>query len=369
MQTTKGNKDCPTAGNVGSERKPYLDGVRGVAACVVFFNHLSLSLTGGSWIFNGNSSVCIFFVLSAFVLSDLAQRSPLSFPALALRRYLRLIVPMIATSTLAWALLAAGLYRNQEASALLNSSWLGNWYKFAPSFHAMIAETLYGVFVTGQSGYNCNLWTMRPELIGSLYVFVINATARPRRLRALCYLALAVFYSDDYVMLFSAGALLHDYHAELAVIINRTWLKACLFILSLFLCVAPMKYVQVVAPMSEIQWHMIAAVLLVVSVLRWDFLQGLLGNAFGRLLGRISFVLYLIHVPIICSLTAWIVISLPAPFAIPIAAATTLVVVFAASIAIYRWVDGIPTQWSRAAGYAFDARFSGRRTPATASPS
>jgi peptidoglycan/LPS O-acetylase OafA/YrhL len=60
--------------------------------------------------FNGNAAVCIFFVLSGYVLADLSQRSELTFPAQALRRYIRLVGPILLTSTFAWGLLALGLF-------------------------------------------------------------------------------------------------------------------------------------------------------------------------------------------------------------------------------------------------------------------
>jgi peptidoglycan/LPS O-acetylase OafA/YrhL len=188
--------------SIESGRKLYLDGVRGVAACVVFFGHLLLALTGAPLIFNGNAAVCIFFVLSGYVLSELSQHSGLSFLAQALRRYLRLIVPMLITSTFAWALLAFGAYRNQEAA-----------------------------------------------------------------------------------------------------------------------------------------------------------------------LGRLSFVLYLIHVPIICSLTSWMLIALPINFALPTSAIATLVVVFAISNASYRYIDQIPTRWSRSAGNWFDSIFGARLPAVSKAPS
>ncbi len=50
---------------------------------------------------------------------------------------------MLITSVFAWVLLAAGLYRNREAAELLDSWWLGSWYKFDPSFSTMLTETLY----------------------------------------------------------------------------------------------------------------------------------------------------------------------------------------------------------------------------------
>jgi hypothetical protein len=51
-------------------------------------------------------------------------------------------------------------------------------------------------------------------------------------------------------------------------------------------------------------------------MLHWSLLQRIFGSALGTPLGRISFVLYLIHVPIIGSLAAWMVLTLPSSIAV-----------------------------------------------------
>ncbi len=92
------------------------------------------------------------------------------------------------------------------------------------------------MFVTGRSDYNSNLCTMRPELIGSPVVFLIRATAGTRLLRSLCFVALALFYVGDYIVLFPLGALLHDFHPERSRWLERTWSLAALCAVGLLLC-------------------------------------------------------------------------------------------------------------------------------------
>jgi len=67
---------------------------------------------------------------------------------------------------------------------------------------------LYGAFSKGKSAYNSNLWTMRLELFGSFYVFVINATSTSRYIRLVCYLFFIATTPFDYYPLFAVGALL-----------------------------------------------------------------------------------------------------------------------------------------------------------------
>jgi peptidoglycan/LPS O-acetylase OafA/YrhL len=95
-------------------------------------------------------------------------------------------------------------------------------------------------------------------------------------------------------------------------------------------------------------------------MLHWSLLQRIFGSALGTLLGRISFVLDLIHVPIIGSLAAWMVLTLPSSIAVVTAAATTIFTVFAVSIATYSYMDQRPTAWSRSAGKLFDSLFGDR---------
>jgi peptidoglycan/LPS O-acetylase OafA/YrhL len=368
---------------VKDSRKPYLDGLRGCAACVVLFAHLAIALNSPLLgLFNGNAAVCVFFVLSGYVLTDLSRRSDLTFPAQALRRYVRLVGPILITSTFAWAILALGLFRNQEAAAALNNWWLGSWYKFDGSFLGMLEETFYGVFISGRSIYNCNLWTMRPELIGSLYLFLINATAPSRGLRVLCYAAVALFYMADYMPLFPVGALLYEFQAELGRWAQRLRDKMpvlaqmifpFVFAIGIIFCLVHAstggKLAQLLALISDQMaqdadryWHMMGATIVVAATLHWPFAQAILGNRLGRFLGKISFVLYLIQVPIICSFTSWVFLAL-APISVSIAAKvaalSTIAVIFAASAMTCRFIDQVPTRLSRAAGRSLDALWPG----------
>ncbi|MGA2043842.1 MAG: acyltransferase [Roseiarcus sp.] len=367
-------------------RLAHLDGLRGCAACVVLFDHLAFALNSPLVeLFNGNAAVCIFFVLSGYVLAALSLGSGLSFQALALRRYIRLVGPMLVVSCFAWALLAAGLYRNQDAAAALSSWWLAMWYKFPPSFPQMIVETLYGAFASGQSLYNCNLWTMRPELMGSLYIFAISATTRSRGLRTLSYIALALVYCADYLPLFSIGALLCEFRLELArAFTNRGVANAAagasVFVTGLALCLVTdaglvgraFRWLPALVPGdSGMHWHMLGATLLVVATLHWPLARRGFGGRIGRFLGRISFVLYLIQVPVICSFTAWIfLLFAPASpsLAAGLAAVSTTALVIAASAGLYRLIDAAPTRLSRRAGEALDAFFIVAEGPNKARP-
>jgi peptidoglycan/LPS O-acetylase OafA/YrhL len=369
-------------------RKAYLDGLRGAAACMVLLAHLSIALAIPlgplRLIANGNFGVCIFFILSGYVLAGLAQNSTLSLSAQTIRRYLRLAIPILLTSSVAWALLALGAYHNKAAGEIIGSWWMGAWYQFEPSFTDMGRQALYGCFVGLQPIYNSNLWTMQPEFFGSFYVFLINAVSGNRILRAAFLLTWGGFDLTGYFPLFAAGALLFEFESDLrsfyAKVLYNSALKglaiSALVCVGLYLGGMPdFKPDQVLrsyawlprfASDNAMRWHQIAALASMVAVLLSPMLQSTFGSSLGRYLGRISFVMYLFQVPIICSYTAWVVVEFstsgqPGWLVVTMAFVSTIAVIFLISSVTYRLIDENGVRLSRLVGRQFDSLFPARR--------
>jgi peptidoglycan/LPS O-acetylase OafA/YrhL len=389
-------------GATETQRKPYLDGLRGYAANIVLVNHLAAALLPSifavdapvlGFLWNGNAAVCIFFVLSGYVLADLAENSQLNFVAQALRRYVRLALPMLLTSTLAWALLACALYHNREAADVTHSWWLRQWYGFEPSFADMAIEALYRAFTGVDCEYNPNLWTMSIELLGSLYIFALNAISFNRIIRFVGYAAWSLYNIGYYYPLIAAGALLFEFRHELSATLSRIVphrktresIALAVFAFAACLCSVPpdspgtlLRWYTWLPRFAEIDndihWHSIGAVLMIAAVLHSSRLQELFANRAGRFLGRISFTVYLIHVPIICSLTALLVVALsalPRPAIALIAGGITMIVVLIVCALLSRLIDGRSTTLSRQLGYRVDSvlrRAPNLRAPRSSSP-
>jgi peptidoglycan/LPS O-acetylase OafA/YrhL len=374
-------------------RQPHLDGLRGAAACAVFFGHLLIALLpsmvtlvpndihtqfdlalGASplgFLWNGNGAVCVFFVLSGYVLTSLAQRSGLSIFAQMVRRYLRLGLPMLIAALLPLALMTMGLMQNSAAAvAVTHSGWLGDWYHFQPSLAGAFKEMVYGAFATGQSAYNPILWTMRPELVGSLCIFFITAMTPNRYYRLACY-AFFVFWSPaDYYPLFAAGAVLFDFENEIGALLPRL-MSGLLLLAGLYICsmpsgeVAPWHHWMPRFPAeNSFHWHEIGAFLVVLGVQHSSVARAIFSSSLGQHLGRVSFTLYLIHLPIICSLTAWLVVRLAGAnyhTVLFVAGGSTIIVVFGLSWILSKVVDQIPTEISRRVGSAINSFDLGSR--------
>ena len=386
-----------------SGRKPYLDGLRGIAACMVFFDHLTLALAPAAisfersqthdlaemrigtlpiaWLWNGSFAVCIFFILSGYVLSEFSARTRIGLTAQMVRRYVRLALPMLLTSTLAFALMALGLYKNLDASTLLTKSdWLAMWYRaFEPDLFGMAKESLVDAFVSGRSSYNPNLWTMQIELIGSsavFFTFLFKSSLK----RLLLAIVLLIVGARSYYSLFAIGMIYFQTEGPLMALFESgrrnkrmiQWIASALLLAGLYFGsypnappeLQPAWYSFLPRTIPVTGWHMIGASLAVYAVLFSATAQRLLGGPFGRYLGRLSFVLYLVHLPVICSVTSWCVLVLSGlSYGLDalLSSILSITATFAISTLLYRYVDVFSTRFSQQIGFWVDDRVAGIR--------
>jgi len=346
------NGECMTS---PSQAKPpqqnrfaHLDGLRGWAALLVVVDHgvngLDYALqTGradhasGSWdawlsgtpfvaiVSGGNVAVCIFFALSGFVLTHAYMRSRQSWLALASRRYVRLGIPMLAGCLLSWALLASGLIHPQHAAAITGSSWLaGQFHQQADLLSALLEpiRLLAGATLPPSLDYDSSLWTMPVEAIGSLVLISAFVSLRymPGKLAGYAFCAAALISAGSYFSLFAFGAAVRLFvtAGDVGELVRRRWVLAILLVLGLFFATVPdgtnrwtiynwMGGLAAHVPWPAALWshsttsfwHGIGAALILVLVSASRPMQAALSGPVGRFLGRISFPLYVLHLPVL----------------------------------------------------------------------
>ena len=122
-------------------------------------------------LFNGTFPVCIFFVLSGYVLSwkFIEQGDHAYLRASALKRFPRLVAPVFASVLFAWALLTLGVMRTTEAAAIGAASFLSEAYNQPVSLLSALWIGAIGAPLLGQTTINVPLWTIKIELLGSFY--------------------------------------------------------------------------------------------------------------------------------------------------------------------------------------------------------
>lgn len=346
-----------------------LDGLRGAAALAVVFHHLSLvarpALSSDTWaaltrtplklFFPGTESVLVFFVLSGLVVALPALRDGFSWRGYYPARILRLYLPVFGALLFSAALI---LLFPRDPSTMPAGSWMERaqatavtpWSLFSEASLARRSYTIDNV-----------LWSLRWELLFSLLLplfvwLAIRAARYAFLLAGACVAASAlgrVLGIDAlvYFPLFLAGSLFATRLTELG---DRSrpgsrWRLPLLGALGGILLIASWLSRSFEPPqmLQRTLWGLAGAgaALLVVAAVRWPAMRDVLEIRPVQWLGRISFSLYLTHVPIIATMAYlfgpdrwWAACLLSIPLSLAVA------------VLFQHWVEAPSHRLARAAG-------------------
>jgi peptidoglycan/LPS O-acetylase OafA/YrhL len=326
----------------GATRDRHLDGLRGVAALVVVIEHFSALLpigrpqigsgVVGELLSNlvhfpleaGNFAVYIFFAISGVVVANAAAGKP--WPLSLVGRYARLTSPMLFAGLVAWLLLSAFPNEMPAISAFHPNHWTTTIYQAgAPTFWDALKEPLYGAYILGNPTINPVLWSMQIELWGSFGIFTVYAAIpEQHRLRAnIAIAALLTLAGYWQYLAFPLGAALY----ELKVLGLFAWPRR----LGVFVAAAGIA-LGVVATLSAWRYYShvlsghlwfdadlkilissVGGILIVAGVLASETSRTVLTSPAPLFLGRTSYCLYLIHMPLLYTAFAALYLNLGQP--------------------------------------------------------
>jgi len=313
------------------QRVDQLDGLRGVAALIVVLHHCIMAFPGydaahlstDMWLdplalikfsplrllVAGKAAVLLFFVLSGFVLSlAFLKYEKISATNYLLKRVTRLWPPFALA-----ILIAAGLYAMLPIPPVGVSNWALDFSWNAPLTWWVLAKHLLMLGTDQNQMLDNPMWSLVHEMRIALIFPLLFAIVKiaPVRITAIFWiLAIAgAFLINDrphdyvhsyvntgiYLSLFAAGITLATYRFELAAWLSRQngWLRVALFLGSVFGLLLPSNQrIQMMAVAPAMTWLVAAAAFepKVASILRLTPNQWL---------GKVSFSLYLIHLPVL----------------------------------------------------------------------
>lgn len=325
----------------------YLEGLRGLAALTVVLSHFMFAFYPAVytqnlndihtahqlelWIgqsplnlfYSGHFAVCVFFVLSGFVLTAKFFQTKESDLLIigAIKRYFRLTIPVIISLFIAYMILSYHLFYNQKAAPLTHSMhWLYDFWNFTPDIKKMLYEGLYGVFINETCTYNKVLWTMTYEFYGSLLTFSTAILIGNLRHRYIIYSLIIGLTLQTYYFMFILGVFISDliHKAHFIKQKQHSLLSYTLLFIGLFLGSYPtltsyensiynfMALKNITTP--TILYHGIGAFLMILSLSLSKKLQIILCHRIFQFLGKISFSLYIIHLIFLSSISCFIFI-------------------------------------------------------------
>ncbi|ENE3137880.1 TPA: acyltransferase [Escherichia coli] len=323
-----------------------LDGLRGWAAFAVFAHHFSLAfcpqLLGMNthnesylniketplFIFiNGPAAVSLFFVLSGFVLSVSLWQNIDGIIHSIIKRYPRLVLLPLISVLVSFTLYKFNLFQYKEASRISESNWLmqfgysPNGGNITENFIDSFLQGTYYTFFRGDHSLNISLWTMHIEFVGSILTFAFVAVCSKIKTSTTIFFSLILSvlfcYQDNYFYIaFLLGAIISRLYLNNSQKKNGILSHFLLFVslISLGFFDPGVGFYSFISKLNlnqaifRIFLHIAASAILINYCLRSTRLKVFLSNKTSTFMGKISFPFYVIHIPIMMSLSSTIFI-------------------------------------------------------------
>jgi peptidoglycan/LPS O-acetylase OafA/YrhL len=313
-----------------------LDGIRGWAALSVVLFHLIWETFGvlhpiyrnpiSALFLDGNVAVLIFFILSGEALSYsyFAKKDISRTIKLAIKRYPRLVIPILSVCTVTFFIIRNRLNFNIEAGNIVHrEDWLGSWLHFYPSYKELFSYSFAKAFMSppAEDVLNPFLWTMKPELLGSVLVFLLIAILYIGKKYGVSHLAiliatLIIFGITSHVM---SRRLLNNlfcfligmFYAEKR---SNGWFQKMQrnkkyqpVIIGALVMVCLINGICNWYGFAEKYKDIMAAVMLL-CIYSNKGITGFFSNRISQFLGKISFPIYLVQLPVIVAITSYLIV-------------------------------------------------------------
>lgn len=288
-----------------------LEGMRGIAAFWVYTHHFLLIffpafyLGEHSWInhiLNPDLAVSWFFVHSGYVLAFKTRHQEdkefkLTLIDQSLRRYIRLVPPVLFSILLTWLVMKMGWIYSNEYGLEVKSSWPGRYLHFKPDLLEALKQSFFSVYFDFKSSttYNPNLWTIGYELISSYILFAALAVFGRLKHAAWIFLFLGLAVTSwKGLMCFMIGAFLsrippHRAHWGFLTLLTVTGLY----------------FSDLTGSYADYARGLGSGMLMYV-LLQAPRFRKILNLAPFKILGEISYSLYALHFLVLVSLTSFL---------------------------------------------------------------
>lgn len=392
------------------QRFEFLEGTRGIAAlqvvilhyCAVFLSYFAKvggpthyqwesDLRGTPLFFlaDGYTAVCVFFLMSGFVLAPSFIDPRLSVLKQAIKRFIRLFLPVSAAVILAIALSLAIPSVKVEVVQLSQSPWVSALFENALTPASLLKEFLASSTILGYEGIslfsglvglsprpilspvkisvNPPLWTIHIEFWCSIALIAVGYTCRkfPKHVFGPLFVLVLWLSGTHWLSLFLIGfAAYLGRHALLGKMSTMKVTLGLLFLtagLYFSTCVDAAEFNIALSAISafsllkagsaaQLQSEF-SAVLILAGVVLLPPVRLALSGGVPMWLGKISFSLYLVHFPILFTVGFPVFLGLIHYFPYGVAAALTFVSVGAMTIvvayAFQKFIDRTAIQISR----------------------
>jgi peptidoglycan/LPS O-acetylase OafA/YrhL len=281
----------------------------------------------------GQWAVCLFFVLSGYVLSirffGPAAKDTNQLLEAVVKRPFRLGGLVLFSVIISVLLVLAGGYLNGAASA---ETYSIPWFRdLTPPdlirLKHLAADLTLRLFAAGEK-YNSPLWTIETELYGSFVTFGFLLLFRKSRLRWLGYVGAMIYFRGTFYQGFLLGMLLADGMRNFPKAMER--IRTSLIVWPLLLAGLYFASWPAYVPKGDLtgtiygflptftvvkgSYSMLGAGLVFLAVLSSPRLQAVLSGRWFAFCGRLSYSVYVLHFLLLSSFSCWVFLHLHGRF-------------------------------------------------------
>ena len=268
-------------------------------------------IPGANLLVNGNFAVCLFLLLSGYLMARNANRYEGldDYGNAIVSRYLRLMIPLAVASVLSYLLCVSGLYRIQTVSDTLGNELTGNYFRIM-HFRYLLLSLFWAPL--GYSVLVGPFWMMNYILLGSFLVLAMNLAIRRQRttvqLPSILFAMVLALYLDSYYACVLGGMLLFKMEQFPVSVPRGVRIPAVLLaVAAAFWLAADQENVM----NCDKYKNFLASFLFVSAVFISKPLTAFFGSKPMDALGKLSLGVFIFHWPVVCSLSCWLYLELP----------------------------------------------------------
>lgn len=320
------------------QRLDWIDGLRGICCILIFVHHFLLifypsTYSGNAapshmfakldvylaqspfaFLINGNFLVCIFCVVSAVSISySIFGKTDWNRLSRSLiKRFPRLALPLFATSLLVYFMIKLSLFENDTAVQITQSWWLARYYRHDLNLWRVFRTSFIDVWFVGNDEFSTAFWMLKYIFYGSFATYLLSIMAWKKNQKILIvyfFTAVVFLLLDNLIFNFILGTILGYFISNEMKPLHSKLIGAFLILLGMFFGGYPTgitpdniyrffpDVLQEVKPYFV--YHSVGAFFVVAGFYCLDL--RLLKRKLFLFLGKISYAVYLLHIPVLFS--------------------------------------------------------------------
>lgn len=328
------------------ERLKWIDGLKGLACLLVFWHHFlvgffprmyygsvvpahlsviseeSLAQSPMLFFLNGNFMVAIFCAVSGVVVSlSIFKTDNDNIGKIIAKRYPRLMLPVIPIAFAVFLMLKYIHMYHIEISAVTGSPWLSGFYCDAIGIKQLLYSLFFGIWLHGDPLISNAYWVLNQLFLGTFVVIIMTlAVKRAKMLWAIVFLCFASFillFMYNMMFVFPLSVLICYLYLNVQKAFNHPVIGAIFVPFGFFLGGYPSgiehptniyRFLDsdILGAGTYTFWHVFGAVFLIYGFFNLKCIIKILENKVFLFLGKISYAIYLIHIPLLFSVGTYL---------------------------------------------------------------